>query len=198
MQRIYRVMDTANTIGWASLGDVLLSQIKLANFLGYGPGFRHSLLQDPLLRKLVQLLARCIVNIEINAISANLELRLASDNINLNALEDFSFKNIKELQANSALFLISHMKISVGIRDRQVIWDKTPADLDPNNDHEPDNDMNGSDDVDPNADLEEGDEVIPLGDNMPCIADHPIIKQGIATKNKKLVSIISLCVLNYS
>ncbi len=58
--------------------------------------------------------------------------------------------------------------------------------------------MNGSDDADPNADPEKGGKVIPLGDNMPCIADHPIIEQGVATRNKKLVSIISLCVLSYS
>lgn len=39
--------------------------------------------------------------------------------------------------------------------------------------------------------------MIPLGDNMPCIADHPIIKQKIATKNKKLVLIIFLCNFDY-
>ncbi len=134
----------------------------------------------------------------MDTISANLGLRLTSDNINPNALEDFSFKNIEELQANSAPFLVSLMKTSTGIRDHRAIWGRTPTDLDPNNDHKPDNDMNGSDDADPNADPKEGDKVIPLGDNMPRIADHPIIEQGVATRNKKLVSIISLCILRYS
>ncbi len=121
LQRIQRVTDIANTMGWASLGGVLLSQIELADSLGRGPGFRRSLLQDPLLRKLVQSLARCIVDIEIDAISVNLGLRLASDNINPDALDDFSFKNIEELQANSAPFLISLMKTSAGVRDRRAI-----------------------------------------------------------------------------
>ncbi len=134
----------------------------------------------------------------MNAICANLELRLASNDINLNTLKDFLFKNIEELQANSAPFLVSLMKTSAGIRDRQAIWGRTLADLDSNNDHKLNNDINGSDDADPNADPEEDGEVIPLGDNMPHIADHPIIKQGVAIRNKKLVTIISLCILSYS
>ncbi len=185
-------------MGWTSLGGILLSQIELADSLGRGPRFKRFLLQDPFLRKLVQSLVRCSVNIEMDTISANLGFRLASNNINPNALEDFSFKNIEELQANSAPFLVSLMKTSADIRDHRAIWDRTPADLDLNNDHEPDNDMNDFDDADPNKDPEEGSKVIPLGDNMPRIADHSIIKQGVATRNKKLVSIISLCVLSYS
>ncbi len=90
------------------------------------------------------------------------------------------------------------MKTSAGIRDRRAIWGRTLADLDPNNDHKPENNMNGSEDADPNVDSEEGSEVIPPGDNMPRIVDYPIIKQGVATRNKKLVLIILLCFLSYS
>lgn len=41
-------------------------------------------------------------------------------------------------------------------------------------------------------------ELLPLQDNMPRIANKFLIKQSVARKNKKLVSIISLCLLNYS
>ncbi len=76
---------------------MLLVQIELADSLEYSPGFKCSLLQNPLLQKVVQSLMRYIVDIEMNAISTNLGLKLASDDINPNVFEDFSFKNIKEL-----------------------------------------------------------------------------------------------------
>ncbi len=165
---------------------------KTSQFFWTWPWIQTFLTLRSFLRKLVQSLARCIVDIEMDAIFANLKLRLASDNINPDTLEDFLFKNIEELEANSTPFLVSLIKISAGIRDRQAIWGRTLANLDPNNDHKPDNDINSSDDADPNADPEEGGEVILLENNMPCIADHPIIKQGVVTRNKKLVSVISL------
>lgn len=163
-------------MSWVSLGGVLLSQIKLADSLRYDPGFRRSLLQNPFLWKLVQSLICYIVDIKIDTISANLELKLASNNINSDVFEDFMFKNIGELQANSAPFLVFLMKTSISVRDRWVIWDKTPADLDLNNDYKLNNNINGSDDVDSNVDPEKSGEVIPLGDNMPYIADYPIIE----------------------
>lgn len=112
----------------------------------------------------------------MNIISTNLGLRMTNNNINPNILKDFLFKNIEELPVNLAPFLVSLIKISANVKDCQAILDRTTANLDLNNNHKPDNDINGSDDIDLNVDLEKCDEVISLGDNMPCIADHPIIE----------------------
>ncbi len=62
------------------------------------------------------------------------------------------------------------------MRDRRAIWGKTLADQDLNNNHNPNNDMNCFDNADFNADSEASGKVVPLGDNMPCIADYPIIE----------------------
>ena len=169
-------MDIATIMGWVSLSDILLSQIELADCLKRGPKFRRFLLQDLLLWKLVQSLARYIVDIEIDAISANLGHRLASDKINFNALEDFLFKNIKKLQANSTLFFVFLLKTSAGVQDCGAIWGGTPADLDLNNDHQLNNNMNSSNDADPNADSKEDGKMIQQRDNMLCIADHSRIE----------------------
>lgn len=89
------------------------------------------------------------------------------------------------------------MKTFTGVIDHQAIWDRTPTNLDPNNDHKLDNDINGFDDADPNTNPKDGGKIIPLGDNMSCIANYPIIEQGVDIKNKKLVLIISFYILNY-
>ncbi len=39
---------------------------------------------------------------------------------------------------------------------------------------------------------------MPLGDNMPQTTDRSLLDQSITTRNKRLVAIISLYVLNYS
>ena len=44
----------------------------------------------------------------------------------------------------------------------------------------------------------ETEELLPLQNNMPCIANKSFIKQGVARRNKKLLFIISLCFLSYS
>lgn len=94
----------------------------------------------------------------MNTIFANLELRLANNNINSNTLKDFLFKNIKELPVNLAPFLVFLMKISTYVRDCQAIWDKTTANLNPNNNHKSDNNINSSDNIDSDADLKESGE----------------------------------------
>ena len=90
-------MDIANAMGWVSLGGVLLSQIELADSLGRGPGFRRLLLQDSSLCALIQLLAPCIVDSEMDLITANRGLRLASNDVNPDALDKFSFEAIQRL-----------------------------------------------------------------------------------------------------
>lgn len=83
------------------------------------------------------------------------------------------------------------------MKDRQAIWDRTPLYLDSINDYNPDNNINYFDNIDLYTDSEESSKMIPLEDNMPCIADHPIIKQKVAIQNKKLILIIFLYNFTY-
>ncbi len=179
------------------MGGGLLRQIEQADSLGRGPGFKHSLLQDPSIRALIHLLASCIVDSEIDIITANLGLRLASNDINLEALEHFSFEAIQMLQKNSALFLVSILKTSAGaMEDRRALWGKTLADLENNIEYDnqaPHNHINN-----PEAVTVDGDEVMSLGDDIPQTADRSLLDQGVVTRNKRLVAIIFLCVLSYS
>lgn len=61
-------------MGWATLGGVLLSQIEIANFFGRGSRFRRSLLQDLLLYAMIKVLSPCIIDIEMDMITANSRL----------------------------------------------------------------------------------------------------------------------------
>ncbi len=81
-------------MGWVFLRGVLLSQIEQANSLGRDFWFRCLLLQDPFICTLIHLLAPCIVDSEIDIITAKLRLRLASNDVNHKALEHFSFEAI--------------------------------------------------------------------------------------------------------
>lgn len=178
------MMDTANAIGWVSLEGVLLSQIKQASSLARGPGFRCSLLQDPLSRALIYLLVPCIVDSEIDIISTNPGLRLVSNEVNPDAFKYFLFEAIQRIQENSAPFFVSILKTSAGIvENRCALWDKTPADLENNIEHEKQDPHNRTNN--PQTDTVDGDEVMPLGDDMPRIANRPLLDQGVATRNKK-------------
>ncbi len=78
-------------------------------------------------------MAPYIVDSETDIITIHPELRLASNNVNVKALEHFLFEAIQMLKENSALFLISILKTSVGaIEDRRIFWGKTSADLENN------------------------------------------------------------------
>lgn len=196
LQRVQKVMDKANAIGWVFLVGVLLSQIKPAHSLGRGSRFRRSLLQDLSLCALIQILALCIVDSEIDLIIVNYQLRLASNDVNLDALDPFSFKAIQRLKQNSGSFLISILKTSVGaLSDRRAVQAKIPADLENIEPDKPefDNCVNN-----PEIDLVKGGKVMPLRDDILCIANKPPFDESIATKNKKLIFIISFYILSHS
>ncbi len=93
-QRIQRVIETANAMGWVSLGGVLLSQIEQVDSLGRGSRFRRLLLQDPSICTLIYLLSPCIIDSEMDIVTANPGLRLVSNDVNLEALEHFLFEAI--------------------------------------------------------------------------------------------------------
>lgn len=81
--------------------------------------------------------------------------------------------------------------------DCHAIWYKTITDQRTNiKDQDSENFEDFVDESDTNP-TETG-ELLPLQDNMLCIANKSPIEQGIAKRNKKLISIISLCLLNYS
>lgn len=78
---------------------------------------------------------------------------------------------------NLALFLIFLIKISACIKNRQVIKGKTSTYRKLSNDYKLNNDN-----ANLNINLEKNSKVLPLEDNIPCIANYTtIIKQGIAT-----------------
>ncbi len=190
-------MGTANAIGWVSLGGVLLSSIEQADSLGRGSGFRRLLLQNPSVRALIHLLAPRIVDSEMDIITANPGLRLVSNDVNPEALEHFSFEAIQILQENLAPFLVSILKPSADIvEDHCALWDKTPANLENNIEYDEQAPHNHR--INPKAVTIDGDEVMPLGDDMSQTADRSLLDQGVATRNIRLVAIISLCILSYS
>lgn len=82
------MIDTLN------LRSELLSQIEQANSLGRDPGLKRLLLQNISIYVLIHLLASYIVDFEMDIIIANLKLRFASNNINL---EHFLFEVIQIL-----------------------------------------------------------------------------------------------------
>lgn len=84
-------MDIVYTLGWVFLREVLLRQIELMDFLGKGLEFRWLLVQDLSLHTLIQLLALCIVDSEIDLITFNRRLRLASNNVNPDIFDQFLF-----------------------------------------------------------------------------------------------------------
>lgn len=108
-------------MGWSSLGKVLLAQIRYADSLGRDPGFRHLMLQDQQLYDIIKILASCIVDAEMEAITSNPRLRLASDDINPVTLNEFTFDVVDKLQHTSAPFFSSLLKISVGVRDLRTV-----------------------------------------------------------------------------
>ncbi len=197
LQHIQKMMETANAMGWISLGGVFLSQIEQADSLGQGPGFRRSLLQDPSVRALIHLLTPCIVDSKMDIITANPRLSLVSNDINSEALEHFLFEAIQMLQENSAPFLVSILKTSTStVENYCALWGKTFTDLENNIEYNKQalhNHINN-----PKAITVDGDEMMPLGDNMLQTSDRSLLDQGVATKNKRLVAIISFCVLSYS
>ena len=90
------------------------------------------MLQDQLLRTVLKLLAPCIVNAKMEAITSNYRLRLASTDVNPATLDKFTFETLDRIQQTSAPFLSFLLKIATGAGDRRTIWGKTPADLECN------------------------------------------------------------------
>lgn len=133
----------------------------------------------------------------MDIITANPGLRLARNDVNPEAFEHFLFEAIQTLQKHSAFFLISILKTFVGaVEDRRTFWGKTLADLENNIKYDkqaPHNHINN-----PEADIVDGDKVMPLGNNMSQTANRSLLDQSVATRNKGLIAIISLCVLSYS
>lgn len=79
-------------------------------------------------------------------------------------------------------------------RDYCTVWGKTTTNLERNarlsfknfskNDFE--------------IDLENQIGIMPFRDNMPCIVDISKFKQDIVIRNKNLISIMTVCLFNYS
>ena len=82
------------------------------------------MLQDQLLCIILKLLAPCIVDAEMEAITSNYRLRLASTDVNPATLDKFTFKTLDRIQQISAPFLSFLLKIAAGAGDRRTIWIK--------------------------------------------------------------------------
>lgn len=108
-------------MGWTSLGEVLLNQIRYSDSLGRSPGFGRSMLQDQSLCTILNLFAPCIVDAEIEAITSNYRLRLASTDVNPTTLNKFTFETLDRIQQTSAPFLSFLLKITAGTGDRRTI-----------------------------------------------------------------------------
>lgn len=189
-------MDITYTIGWATLDSILLSQIEVTDSLDRGPGFRQSLLYNSLLCAMIKALALYIIDTKMNVITVNPKLRLASNDINSDTFY-FSFTDIHKLQKTCAPFLVLILEISAGVGDCHAIWCKTIADQ--RTDIEDQDSENSEDLIDEsNIDLTETRKLLPLQDNIPHIANKSLIEQGVARRNRKVVSIISLCLPRYS
>ena len=67
------------------------------------------------------------MNTEIEAITSNYRLRLASIDVNPTTLDEFTFKTLDKIQQTSAPFLLFLLKIVAEAGDHRTIWDKTPA-----------------------------------------------------------------------
>ena len=159
-QRAQRVMDTTYAMGWAILSGILLSQIEVVDSFDRDPGFRQYLLQDPSLCAVIKALALCIIDTKMDVITANPKLRLASNNINPDALH-FSFAGIHKIQKICTLFLVSILETSAGMGDCRAIWCKTITDQ--RTDIEDQDSENSEDLVDEsNTDPTETGELLPL------------------------------------
>lgn len=82
------------------------------------------------------------------------------------------------------------------MKDCCVFWGKISTNLENNIEYDKQAFHNNINNFE--ADIVHRDEVMPLRDNMPQIADKTLLYQGVATRNKKLVAIISFYVLSYS
>lgn len=103
------------------------------------------------------------------------------------------FKHYKKIQ--HCLVLVLRITANV-VQNCYTLWDKTSAKLENNIQYDklaPHNYINN-----PKVVIVDKDKMISLGDNMFQFADRSFLDQGVATKNKKLVTIISFCVLSYS
>lgn len=158
-------METVNAIDQVCLQGMLLKQIEQTNFLGQNLGFRLLLLQDLFIHILIYLLVSYRVDSKIDIITANLRLRLASNDVNLEPFEYFLFKTIQMLQKNSAPFLVSILKTSASIiKNYGILQGKTSTDLKNNIKYDkqaPHNHINNLEMI-----IVDRDKVIPLKDNI--------------------------------
>lgn len=152
------------------------------------------MLQDQLLCTILKLFAPCIVDAEIEAIISNYCLRLAGNDINPATLDKFIFKTFDRIQQTSALFLWFLLKITAGAGDRRTIWGKTSADLECNARLSSKSYLEDDSGVDSENEID----TMPLRNNIPRIVDVSRSKQGIATRNKNLISIMTVCLFSYS
>ena len=129
----------------------------------------------------------------MEAITSNYHLGLASTNVNPATLDKFTFKTLNRIQQTSAPFLLFLLKIAARAGDRHIIWGKTPADLERNGRSS----FKSLFEYDSGVDSENKIDTMPLKDNMPQIVDVFRSGQGIATWNKNLIFIMTVCLLSY-
>lgn len=79
------------------------------------------MLQDQQLYDVIKILASCIVDAEIETMTSNSCLRLASNDINPVILDEFMFNAIDRLQHTSASFLLSLFKIFAVVGDLRTV-----------------------------------------------------------------------------
>ena len=99
----------------------------------------------------------------MEAITSNYRLRLASTDVNLATLDEFTFETLDRIQQTSALFLSFLLKIAAGARDRHTIWGKILVDLKCN----ARSSSESLSEYDSRVDSKNKIDTIPLKDNMP-------------------------------
>lgn len=149
------------------------------------------MLQDQSLYTVLKILAPCIVDFRIGAITSNSRLKLANTNINLRILDKFPFKNLNRMQQKSASFLSFLFKIVARVGKCCTVWDKTPVNLNYNARRRS---KSSSDDfkIDPKDEIG----TMALRDSMPCLVNIKP-RQGMVTRNNNLISIMTIYLLSY-
>lgn len=121
------------------------------------------------------------------------DVRLARNDINPLILNKFTFENLDKMQQTSDAFLFFLLKIVEKVGNCCIIWAKTLINLN----HNAKSSSKSTIDNDFKIDSENENSIMELRNNMLCTVDiRP--GQGLATQNKNLISVMTVCLLSYS
>lgn len=118
-------------------------------------------------------MVHCIIDSEIDIITANLGSRLANNEINLDTFEYFWFEAIQTLRKNLTFSLVLILKTSAGIvKDCFTVWGKTFSNLKNNIEYNEQAFCNYINNLE--TDSINKDEMMPLKNNMSQIIDKSL------------------------